>query len=306
MRKVRARLGLAAAGAYLASVGTILALLVAGEFPAWLDGESPWGLSTSLVVGVVAAVAGVCLVVAAVVEGSGTAERRDGSSVAASPGAGGALDRGSDPDRATYAVGDGAPRTAVRESRGSDAIGRAGLSGETPARSEVTPAGLGSPATSSEAVPCAEAPDGKCREGPSRAERTDHADAGRSSGAPCSPVVLDPSTLIGCWRRYRDEGDGHFRADGLREELTECGFALEVIEGRDLGAGDDVLIVPTGAPGGACFLVPSFAKAPDAVGRWFDDRGDRSLSRRVNRITEVAEGRRTADGIELVRKGAVS
>ena len=306
MRKVRARVGLAAVGAYLASVGTMLTLRVAGDLPAWLGGELVWGFSTSSVAGVVAAVAGACLVLVAVVEGTEPAERRDGSPVAASPTAGRVLDRGSDPNRATHAVGDGAARTGVRESRASAPVGRAGLARETPARSEVAPAGLGPPTTSAEAGACVGVPDGKSNEGPSRVGSTEFADAARFSGAPCSSEVLDPSTLIGCWRRYRDEGDGHFRADGLREELTECGFALEVIEGRDLGAGDDVLIVPTGAAGGACFLVPSFAKAPDAVGRWFEDRGDRSLSRRINHITEVAEGRRTADGIELVRKGAVS
>ena len=305
MRRVRARVGLAAVGAYLASVGTMLTLRVAGELPTWLDRELAWGFSTSFVVGVVAAVAGACLVLVAVVEGTEPAERRDRFPVAASPTVGGVLDGGSDPNRANRAVGDRAGRTAVRESTAAS-VEKAGFARETPARSEVAIGGLGPPTTSSEAGPCVGVPDGKSNEGPSRVESTDHADAGRSSGAASSPVVLDPSTLIGCWRRYRDEGDGHFRADGLREELIECGFALEVIEGRDLGAGDDVLIVPTGAPGGTCFVVPSFAKAPDAVGRWFEDRGDRSLSRRVNRITEVAEGRRTADGIELVRKGAVS
>lgn len=306
MRKVSARVGLAAVGAYLASVGTILTFRVAGELPAWLDRELTLGLSTSSVAGLVAVVAGVCLVVVAVVEGTGTAERRDGRSVAASPAAGGVLEGGSDPDRTSHTVGLGATPTGVPESRASASVGRAGLAQETPARSEVAATALEPPATSAEAGPCTGVPDGRRSEVPSRVESTDHADAGRASGAPRSSVVLDTGTLIGCWRRYRDEGDGHFRADGLRDELTECGFALEVIEGRDLGAGDDVLIVPTGAPGGACFLVPSFAKAPDAVGRWFEDRGDRSLSRRVNHITEVAEGRRTADGIELVRKGAVS
>lgn len=306
MRRVRARVGLAAVGAYLASVGTMLTLRVAGELPAWLDRELAWGLSTSSVAGVVAAVAGVCLAVAAVVEGSGTAERRDDSPVTASPEAEGVLDRASDAGRTTHADGHGATRTCVPESRTSASVGKAGLAQEIPAPPKVAAAGLGQPATSSEAGPCAGVPDGKSNEGPSRAESTDHADAGGAPGAPCSSVVLDSATLIGCWRRYRDEGDGHFRADGLREELAECGFVLEVIEGRDLGAGDGVLIVPTGAPGDTCFLVPSFAKAPDAVGRWFEDRGDQSLSRRVNHITEVAEGRRTADGIELVRKGAVS
>ena len=305
MTEVRTRVGLAAFGAYLASVGTMLALRVAGELPAWLERDLPWGFSTSSVAGVAAAVVGACLVLAAVVEGTGTVERRDGRPVAASPTAGGVLASGSDRNRATDSVGQGAGRTAVRDSGASASVGKAGLAQGTPARSEVAATGLGPVTAGPEVEPCDGVSTGKSSEG-RRMESTDHAGAGRASGTPRSLVVLDPGTLIGCWRRYRDEGDGHFRADGLRRELTECGFALEVIEGRDVGAGDDVLIVPTGAAGGACFLVPSFAKAPDAVGRWFEDRGDRSLSRRINHITEVAEGRRTADGIELVRKGAVS
>ena len=308
--RVRARLGLAALGTYLASVGTVLAFGVGGEFPARWSRDLAWGLSMSAAVGVAAVVSGVCLVLAATAQAFGPAAAepdRGGSSD--EPGAAGSrstADRRYDANRRTWDDSEPVRRSSVRENRGRSSAMGPGSAKEVHALSEVAAprrgpgpaaAEAGSGAGVSAAEQKSECPGGV---GAGRGG------VGQNAGDLPVPAVLGPDALIRCWRRYRDEGDGHFRADGLCAELTESGFAMEVFEGRDLGAGDDVLIVSTGAPDGTCYLVPSFAKSPGAVGNWFEDRGDRSLSRRVNDLAELAEGRRTADGIVQVRKGVVS
>ena len=299
----RSRLGLAALGSYLASVGTMLAFGVRGGLPAWLNREL-WGIPMGAAASVAGLVSGVCLVTWAASQRSGSAaqEQNGVGSLAERRSAKlcSAADRSYEANRTTRDVAETAGRSLGRESRAtSTAIG------PRSADSALGLSELASPqrvpeATVAQAVP---APD---RETPVGVRGVDQGHVGRSSADVDTPTLLTPDVLVRCWRRYRDEGDGHFRAAGLRAELTECGFTVEVLEGRDVGAGDDVLVVPTGAPDGACYVVPSFAKSPGAVGRWFEDRGDRSLSRRVNDVADLAEGRRTEDGVLELRKGTVS
>ncbi len=299
---VRSRLGLAALGSYLASVGTMLTFGVSGGLPAWLSRELAWGMSMSAAVSAAAVVSGVCLVLGAASQRSGPAvPKRD---CAGSPEERGVADSPSAAarSRGTSDVGEMARRSFVRENRAPSSATRPSSVEGVQRPSEVAALRDGPATAAAQAGPAAEQ-ESEC---PVGVEGVDRDDVGRSSVDVLASEVLSPDALIRCWRRYRDEGDGHFRAAGLRAELTESGFAVEVLEGRDLGVGDDVLVVPTGALDGACYLVPSFAKSPGAVGRWFEDRGDRSLSRRVNDVAELAEGRRTEDGVLEVRKGAVS
>ena len=309
--RVRSRLRLAALGTYLASVGTVLAFGVGGEFPARLSRELLWGLSMSAAFGVAAAVSGVCLVLAATTQGFGpTALEPDRAGSSDEPGAADSrstADRRPDANRGTCDDSETVRRSSVGENRGRSPATRPGLAKDLRALSEVSALGNDPGAAAAEGSPGAGVSATKQEsECPGGVEGAGQGGVGRSSGDVPAHPVLSPDALIRCWRRYRDEGDGHFRADGLRSELMASGFTMEVIEGRDLGVGEDVLVVPTGAPDGACYLVPSFAKSPGAVGRWFEDRGDRSLSRRVNDLAELAEGRHTADEVLEVRKGAVS
>lgn len=300
---VRSRLGLAALGSYLASVGTVLAFGVPGDLPPWLSRELPWGIPMGAVVSVAALASGVCLVFGAVSQRSGPAAH--GQTSAGLPEeprvveSSSSADYDDDANRTTRGVAETASRGLVRENRAP--------SGPRSAERVSGPSELAVPRHAPEATLAQSVPaSGREGERPAEVKSVGEGSVVRSSADVSAPALLSPDALVCCWRHYRDEGDGHFRAAGLRAELTERGCAAEVLEGRDVGAGDDVLVVPTGAPDGACYLVPSFAKSPGAVGRWFEDRGDRSLSRRVNDVVELAVGRRTEDGLLEVRKGAVS
>ena len=116
---------------------------------------------------------------------------------------------------------------------------------------------------------------------------------------------LGAMELIRCWERYRAEGDGYFRAEGLRGVLAEYGFEADVVEGSQLDAGDHVLVVAPRAADGRCFVVPSFVKSPRDVRKWFDDCGDGVLAQRIERVLKVAKGRRSGRTVEFVSKGKV-
>lgn len=308
MMSRRLRLGMVALGVYLASVGSMLALHVDGGFPDWLNRESFPGLSMSLVVGVPAAAVGAFLVLAAATAASGEEAGHGGRGRSFPAGERNSAPRLSGAGLRIPDSGNAEEQVSLADSRARAAPERRDSPKERHRRADRAARG------SRPGRAAAEAPvgDGVRTHAPGNEGRSpvggDRASFGGSHShteAPAS-LVLDAEALKECWRRYRDEGDGHFRADGLRAELAESGFSNEVIEGRDLGAGDHVLVVHTGASGGRCYLVPSFVEAPAAVDNWFEDRGVHSLSRRVNEIRVLAEGRCSADGVELVKKGVVS
>ena len=302
------RLGMAALGVYLASVGSMLALHVDGGFTDWLSREAVWGLSVSLVVGVPAAAVGVCLVLAAATAASREAPGHGGRGRSCPAGERNPAPRLPGADSGTGDSEDAAERVSRGDSRARAAAERCGSPEERhrrvdrPAHGSV-PGRVAAEVLAGDGVPTS-APGNEGRDSAS-GDRTSFGGRHADPEAPASSV-LDAEALEECWRRYRDEGDGHFRADGLRAELAKNGFPNQVLEGRDFGVGDHVLVVRTGASGGHCYLVPSFVEAPAAVEPWFEDRGVHSLSRRVNEIRVLAEGSCSADGVELVKKGVVS
>ena len=113
-------------------------------------------------------------------------------------------------------------------------------------------------------------------------------------------------SVIGAWREYLRRGDGHFNADGLREQLKASGLEVSVKSGVSVGAADNVLLVEILAHSSRRFLVvPSFTKSPRAAPDWFDDASDGVLTRRTRRIHRLAEGVWTESGFDVVEKGRI-
>lgn len=316
MMSRRLRLGLVALGVYLASIGSMLALdgwlsswfrrdldLSLRWLSSWFSRDPDLSLPMSAVVGVPAAVVGVCFVLAATLTAAAGRRERNRPFPArqrnAAPRRHGAEPR----PPVSASAGE---RSARGDARVRPAAGSFPSPAGTHGRSGAVAGGLGPARAAAEAATGGDVPTGEPGNGNrSVSGRASFAGSPSDAERPASPV-LDPNALEACWRRYRDEGDGHFRADGLRAELLKAGLPNDVIEGRDIGAGKHVLVVHTGSPGGRCYVVPSFVEAPTAVKAWFEDRGADMLSRRVNDIQELAVGKRKAYGVELVKKGAVS
>jgi len=304
----RLRLGMVALGVYLASVGSMLALHVDGGVRDWLNRESVRGLSMSLVVGVPAAAVGACLILAGATTATGEAAGHGGRRRSYPAGERNPATRQPGAGPGTPDSGNAAERVSFRETGARVAAERRGLPEERNRRADRAARGCAPGRAAAEPPAGGDLPTsapGSEDRGLAGGGRPSFGGSHSDSEAPAS-AVLDAEALEECWRRYRDDGDGHFRADGLRAELAGSGFPNKVIEGRDLGAGDHVLVIQTGASGGHCYLVPSFVEAPAAVEPWFEDRGVHSLSRRVNEIRVLAEGTCSADGVELVKKGVVS
>lgn len=123
---------------------------------------------------------------------------------------------------------------------------------------------------------------------------------------PSQEPKLREEDLIQVWQDYWRKGDGHFNSRGLRSQLVDHGLKAEIIAGSELGAGDNVLIVDPKYRSGLVYLLPSFTKSPRAVGDWFDDRGSGALTGKTQRVIELAIGKRTNRGIEIVKRGVVS
>ena len=297
-----AQLGRVILGAYLASVGTVLATGAGGSLRDLLDVDSRWDLPVPHLVGIGLLVLGAGLIVSFLKEIDrpvsslpsarplGERAQAEGQPGTQSPGSS-AVSSSLMPAGGTRRAVPGGLQDRQKRTRDPNASGSV-VDGSGPARSGFSQGVDSRSAGPRSGSPIPDVPASQAVTGPA-AELQPSAE-------------LSKDDLIRCWRRYLAEGDGHFRADGLRAELAESGFRVAVMEGRDVGAGDHVLVVPTGATDGTCYVVPSFAKSPRAVEGWFDDRGDGGLSRRVGEVVDLAEGRRTVRGIELVRKGAVT
>ena len=120
------------------------------------------------------------------------------------------------------------------------------------------------------------------------------------------PVEPQASDLIHVWDTYRREGDGHFTKRGLQEQLDDMEFQATVSADDRVGSSDCLLVVQTESQGPAFFVLPSFAKSPRAVQRWFADRSDGALNRTIHQVAEVAEGRWTRKGAEVANLGVVA
>ena len=96
-----------------------------------------------------------------------------------------------------------------------------------------------------------------------------------------SPVEPQASDLIQVWDTYRREGDGHFTKRGLQKQLDDMEFQATVSADNRVGSSDCLLVVQTESQGPGFFVLPSFAKSPRAVRRWFADRSDGALNRTI-------------------------
>lgn len=122
---------------------------------------------------------------------------------------------------------------------------------------------------------------------------------------PEAAAELHPASLIHAWDAYRRTGDGHFKVGGLQRVLDERGIRATVGGGDLIDVGGSMLIIETPAPKGHFYVLPSFAKSPRAVADWFDDRSSGALTGRTERVVQIAEGRWTGSGFEVVRRGEV-
>lgn len=123
---------------------------------------------------------------------------------------------------------------------------------------------------------------------------------------PTPAAEPQPTDLIGAWDAYRRTGDGHFNPRGLQRVLDHRGIGATVSGGERIGVGGSILIVETPARKAHFYVLPSFAKSPRAVADWFDDSSGGALTGRTERVIQVAEGRWTAPGFHVVRRGQVA
>lgn len=126
------------------------------------------------------------------------------------------------------------------------------------------------------------------------------------SDSPRPPVEPQASDLIRVWDTYRREGDGHFTERGLQQQLDDMDFQATVSADDRVGSGDCLLVVQIESQEPGFFVLPSFAKSPRAVRRWFADRSDGALNRTIHQVAEVAEGRWTPKGPEVANMGLVA
>ena len=133
------------------------------------------------------------------------------------------------------------------------------------------------------------------------------ANPARSTHVEPERAAPEPEDLIRVWKDFWRNGNGHFKADGLRKQLADDGFTAEVIDGTAVGAGDHVLFVDPQSEDRGLFVLPSFAAPPKSVSQWFDDQGDGALNATTRQVIAVAVGRWTdTRTIEVVKKGVVS
>lgn len=130
------------------------------------------------------------------------------------------------------------------------------------------------------------------------------------NGGPHDPPVgagVQADDLIDAWEVYRREGDGHFNARGLQEQLNARNLSASVRDDERVGTPDCVLVVETPSPNAEFYVLPSFTKSPRKVSMWFDDHSDGALTGRIEKVLKVAEGRWTKNGmIDAIQKGIVA
>lgn len=150
----------------------------------------------------------------------------------------------------------------------------------------------------------------RCRDGstwtPSVADREPRDPEAAAGGMHSAAPTLDPGSLIEVWDRYLSQGDGHFDASGLQEQLEAVGVEGGVVAGHELGVGDVVLGVYGPEDAQRLYLLPNFSYSPGAVAEWFVDEGSGGRNAMIQRLNQVAVVRRVGQGIELVQQGAVA
>lgn len=127
--------------------------------------------------------------------------------------------------------------------------------------------------------------------------------SGKDNSAPCPDLGRE---LKVAWKRYRDGGDGHFNAKGLKAELASAGIDVDV-RGLDGRAGHAVLVVDDPwANDRSFFVVPDFNKSPKSAEHWFTDESSRRLGGRTDELRKLARGRWSENGPEVVERGSVA
>ena len=139
-----------------------------------------------------------------------------------------------------------------------------------------------------------------------RGSRQEMLGESRLRDEPHPPSEPQAGDLIGVWNTYRHKGDGHFNAKGLQRQLEDAGFEATVSKDRRVMSSDCVLVVETKSKKPLFFVLPSFAKSPTAVEPWYFDQRGGALNRRIERVSEVAEGRWTTKGSEVTKTGSVA
>lgn len=112
--------------------------------------------------------------------------------------------------------------------------------------------------------------------------------------------------LMEAWKRYRDDGDGYFNADGFKAALASAGIDADV-RGLDGQSGQAVLMIyDPWANDGSFFVVPDFSKSPKSAERWFEDQSGGALGGRTEELRRIARGRWSENGPEIVERGSVA
>ncbi|MDE2973580.1 MAG: hypothetical protein OXU64_02490 [Gemmatimonadota bacterium] len=112
--------------------------------------------------------------------------------------------------------------------------------------------------------------------------------------------------LMEAWKRYRDDGDGHFNAEGFKAALANTGIDADV-RGLDGQPGQAVLMIcDPWANDRSFFVVPDFSKSPRSAERWFEDESGGALGGRTEELRKLGRGRWSESGPEMVEKGSVA
>ena len=127
-----------------------------------------------------------------------------------------------------------------------------------------------------------------------------------SQEVPAGSIEDIHGLLIQVWRDYLENGDGHFNVRGLRKHLVQHGIEADVLEGPGSEAGGNVLVVDPKLENRYFYVLPSFAKPPSAVQDWYEDASGGGLMARIRNVRQLAVGRWTDGGFEVVERGAVS
>lgn len=272
-------------GSYLLGVATSLVLVEFNEYP------DNWKLTTTLVVAAIAVIALVTSVY--FIRTSDNAPNVDISSGSAVPTAG---------ERS-------APSAIQSASNTGDRVDRDGQVSDPiePARdSETVDNAQPSPVVDRNSSPQGHEPSGPGHRADGDEQRPLPPEPTTPKKSP--PPAQEPQAddLKRVWNTYRREGDGHFNAQGLQKQFHDLHFDATVSASNHVGARDCVLVVETRSRKPDFFVLPSFARSPRAVGKWFEDNSGGALTGRIEQVLVVAEGRRTETEVQMIRKGIVA
>lgn len=142
--------------------------------------------------------------------------------------------------------------------------------------------------------------------GPPQSNSRATSEAGGQAEKERDSSFVDSQSLTNAWLTYFRDGDGHFNAGGFSRVLADLSVRGRVLQGVDLGLGDQVLGVELGLRDDDVYLVPNFNYSPRALEEWFEDRGSGGRSARVRQLLQPARVRRSGQRVEVVQRGIVA